>query len=585
MVEFQKPPRHKILIVLGLSAVVLVVFWQVQTFKLVHYDDDSYVAGNHRVLSGLTGESILWAFVNADAGFWHPLTWLSLMLDYEMHGYRPGGYHWTNVLLHLSSVLLLFFVLARMTGALWKSAFVAALFALHPLQVEPVAWVSQRKDMLSTFFMMLTLLAYCRYAEKPGPMRYLYVVLFFALGLMSKPMIVTLPFAMLLLDWWPMGRFQIQRDSETERIQDALADRGGFSVLSPSRLVYEKLPLIFLAVIASVLVLVTEKGVGALSSFETLPLSARVANAVVSYVTYIGKMIWPAGLAFFYPHPVAIPLWKWLGAATALGASSLWIFRMGKRHPYLPVGWLWYLGTLLPVIGLIQVGPHAMADRYAYIPMIGLSVMIAWGIPALADHVRLRAPLLAVVAVIVLAALASATWFQLGTWRNSEALFSHAIGATKNNYIAHNNLGLAYYGEGRTEEAIREYRAAIAIHPNHAYLYSNLGVALNRTGRYEEALACFQEALRRRNEGGMHHNLGIALYHLGKYEEALIHFRQAVSLGEKKADTYNFIGSALARLNRPEEAEAAFRSALEIDPQDKDANRSLEELLTIRGRR
>jgi len=317
---------QKAFICLLLAIAVLTVFWQAQTFKLVRYDDNFYVAENRHVLSGLTGDNVRWAFTNTEAGFWHPLMWLSLMLDYELYGFQAGGYHRTNVLLHLASVLLLFLVLARMTGALWKSAFVAALFALHPLQVEPVAWVSQRKDVLSALFAMLTLLAYCRYAEKPGTPRYLPVVFFYFLGLISKPMIVTLPFAMILLDYWPLKRITLGKADE-QRLGDENAGSGRFPETSLPRLLCEKIPLIVLAILASVLVFFTERSVGALSTLAVVPMEARIANALVSYVVYIQKMIWPSGLAFFYPHPITIPLWKPILSLLFLGTATLLVFR------------------------------------------------------------------------------------------------------------------------------------------------------------------------------------------------------------------------------------------------------------------
>jgi Flp pilus assembly protein TadD len=563
---------QKTLVLLGLSAAILLVFWQAQTFKLVRYDDPFYVAENSHVLSGITKENVLWAFTNAEAGFWHPLTWLSLMLDFELHGFRPGGYHWTNVMFHLASALLLFLVLDRMTGAVWRSAFVAALFALHPLQVEPVAWVSQRKDMLSTFFAMLTLLVYCRYAEKPSLARYLYVVFFFVLGLMSKPMIVTLPFVMLLLDYWPLRRFPAGQAVVSGSSANFIAAGERFPAMSLLCLVYEKLPLISLAVLASVLVFLTERGVGALSSLAAVSLDARIANAVVSYVVYIQRMIWPSGLAFFYPHPVTIPLWKSISTLIALGAVSLLVFRERERHPYLPVGWLWYLGMLLPVIGLIQVGPHAMADRYAYVPMIGISMMITWGFPDMANSLRIHRNVVSIAAVLTLMFFTAMTWFQLGTWRDSYALFGHAIKVTKKNYIAHNNLGLVYYHDGRFDEAIRSYRAALESNPNYAFIYNNLGAALVQQGKYAEAVPYLKEALNRYlPDVGIHHNLGTALAQLGFHEKAVFHYREAIRMGSGKADIYDSLGVSLMKLDRLEEADDAFRKALQMEPQHKGA--------------
>ncbi len=576
--------RRRCLIALGLSVVILAVFWQVQTFKLVRYDDHFYVVKNGRVISGLTAENVVWAFTNTEAGFWHPLTWLSLMLDYEVHGFRPGGYHWTNVLFHLASALLLFLVLDRMTGAVWKSAFVAALFALHPLQVEPVAWVSQRKDMLSAFFMMLTLFAYVRHAEKPGIIRYLSVVFFYALGLMSKPMIVTLPFAMLLLDYWPLRRFSTARDEGAERTDGGSPIERRFTVLPLRRLLYEKLPLIFLAVLASLLVFEAERNLGALSSFAALPLADRIANALVSYVLYLWKMIQPSGLAFFYPHPMTTPLWKSMASFFTLAAITVLVLAGRKRRPYLLTGWFWYLGTLLPVIGLIQVGLHGMADRYVYIPIIGLALMIAWGFPDMAGLFRVRRLFVAISAVLVLATFSGTTWFQLGTWRDSKSLFHHALRVTENNFIAHNNLGLMYDSEGRVEEAIGEYRKALAVRPDHAFLYNNIGAALIRTGKCQEAISYLQEAVRLNiDDGAIHHNLGSAFLQLGRYEKAEIHFRKALSMLPEKADIHVALGQTLLYRKHPQEAKAAFYRALVIDPQHEEAKRHLTEMPKMTG--
>ncbi len=577
---------RKVLISLALCAVILFVFWQVQTFKLVRYDDHFYVVQNGRVISGLTAENVLWAFTNTEAGFWHPLTWLSLMLDYEVHGFRPGGYHWTNVLFHLASALLLFLVLDRMTGALWKSAFVAALFALHPLQVEPVAWVSQRKDMLSAFFMMLTLFAYVRHAEKPGIIRYLSVVFFYALGLMSKPMIVTLPFAMLLLDYWPLRRFSTAQDVGAERTDGGSPIERRFTVLPLRRLLYEKLPLIFLAVLASLLVFEAERNMGALSSFAALPLADRIANALVSYVLYLWKMIRPSGLAFFYPHPMTTPLWKSIASFFTLAAITVLVLTGRKRRPYLLTGWFWYLGTLLPVIGLIQVGLHGMADRYVYIPIIGLALMIAWGFPDMAGPFRVRRLFVAISAVLVLATFSGTTWFQLGTWRDSKSLFRHALRVTENNFMAHNNLGLTYFSEGRLNEAIREYRTALTIHPNHAFIYNNLAVALIHAGRYDEAVSLLRQTISwNLDDGKIHRNLGSALFYLGRYAEAAAHYEKATSLGPAKADLYDSLGVALLRLHRYIEAENAFRKAMQIDPQYEAAKKHLGDIKGIKGGR
>jgi len=563
-----------ILLCLVLALAVIAVYSQVQSFKLIRYDDTVYVAENPHVLAGLSRDSLRWAFVNTEAGFWHPLTWLSLMMDTQLYGLWPGGYHRTNALLHLGSTLLLFLFLLRVTGAPRRSAVVAALFALHPLNVEPVAWVAERKDVLSMFFAMATFLAYGYYAERPRRSAYLLVLGLFLLGLMAKPMIVTLPLVMLLLDVWPLGRLRpawlAGPSGETAR---------GIPQVNVRTALWEKVPFFCLSAAASILVVLTEQKAGALSSLDAVPMASRIANAVVSYAAYLGKMVWPVHLAFFYPHPVSIPAGSLLLALAALAAISVLVLLRGRHSLYLPVGWLWYLGTLVPVIGLIQVGPHALADRYTYLPMIGIYIAVVWGAADLAGRWRLPRPLLLAVSLVLLAALGAASWSQLQYWRNSFTLFEHALQVTEGNYIAENNLGLAWYYQGQPEKALTHFRAALEINPEYSLVYSNIGSTLFQKGDYREAETFLREAVRRSpSEGGFRHNLASTLFQLGNYGEAAAQYREALRLGYQKADTYTGLGLSLLKTGQREEAIGMFGKALEIDPQNKKAQEQWKKL-------
>jgi len=419
--------QKKLLITLILILCTLVIYWQVKDFNFAGYDDELYLTDNTHVQTGLTFESIKWAFTTFHAGNWHPLTWLSHMLDIELYGLNPIGHHWTSLQIHLTNTLLLFFVLQYMTGALWRSAFVAVLFALHPLHVESVAWVSERKDVLSTFFGMLTILAYIRYVKKRNLLRYSLVFILLSLGLMAKPMLVTMPFVLLLLDFWPLERLKYYFPDQSSKL---------FS------LIYEKIALFIPVVISSVLTILAQKEVGALYSFEALPITTRIANAFVSYAGYIIKTIWPQNLAVFYPHPFGeLSLWYVSLAALAIAGISFFSICSFKQRPYVAVGWFWYLGTLIPVIGLIQVGAQSMADRYTYIPLTGLFIIAAWGIPDLLKKWCSNKIILVILSIIIISAFSTRSYFQIRHWKNSTAVFKNAVTVTDNNWLAYNNLG------------------------------------------------------------------------------------------------------------------------------------------------
>jgi len=465
---------YLLLICIALTLATVVAFEPLSHNEFIGYDDGHYVTENPYVQSGLTGKSILWAFtsLHGEISYWHPLTWLSHMLDCELFGLNPLGHHLTSLLFHIANTLLLFWVLKRMTGAVWQSAFVAAAFALHPLGVESVAWAAERKNVLSGFFWMLTIAAYIRYAERPCIGRYLPVVLALCLGLMAKPTVVTLPFVLLLLDYWPLDRFQWK---------------------NLRFLVCEKIPLLFLAAVLSAVTFFAQKGIGAVAPADKLGLNLRLANAFVSYIRYIGKIFYPAGLAVFYPHPLrSLPLWQPIVCLFILVVVSAAVIYVGRR--YLVVGWLWYLGVLVPVIGLVQVGNQAMADRYTYLPAIGIFIMLTWGITELLAGWRFRKIVFSAAGLIFII-LILYTRTQLRYWRNNFTLYEHALKVTANNYVAYNNLGAAFQSEGMLEEAIGHYRRALRIRPDYFFTHCNLGSALQSQGRFSEAAGHYQYAL------------------------------------------------------------------------------------------
>jgi len=506
--------RSELLICLLLGLIALAVYWHVTNHEFIYYDDPLYVIENHHVRAGLTLKSFAWSFnfKEKDRTYWHPLTWLSHILDCQLYGLNPGMHHLTNLVLHVASSILLFLVLSRMTGALWKSAFVAALFALHPLNVDSVAWVAERKNVLSTFFWMLTMLTYAYYSKQPNTYKYLLTFFCFALGLLAKPMLVTLPFVLLLLDYWPLGRL---RHPTTP---------------SAFRLVLEKVPFFVLSGVGIYLSASSVEGLGTVIPMELRPMELRVANALVSYVSYIGKMIWPQGLAIHYPYPDMVPTWKATCAGLFLVLVSLVVFPAIKRKPYLSVGWLWFLGTLVPVTGLVQVGLWpAMADRWAYVPLIGLFIMIAWGVCDLVARWSRKKTVLASLSLAILLVLMILSWTQVRYWKNSIALFEHALNVTMNNVPAHNNLGKSLAKRGEIAEAIIHFSEALRIKPRYAKAHYNLGLAFANQDRTTEAIIHFSEALRiKPGLAEAHHNLGVALMRKGKIVDAIAHFREAL---------------------------------------------------------
>ena len=566
--------HKKLLINLILILSILAVYWQVKDFDFAGYDDELYVTENSQVQTGITVEGIIWAFTTFHAGNWHPLTWLSHMLDCELYGLNPMGHHWTNLLFHLANTILLFFMFQKMTGSMWRSAFVAALFALHPLHVESVAWVAERKDVLSTFFWMLTIIVYYRYVKRPSLFAYLLIILFLSLGLMAKPMLVTLPFVLLLLDFWPLERLKYHSHHQSSN----------FQALNLSRLIWEKIPLFVPVVASSVLTFIAQQKVGAVYSFEALPVKIRIANACVSYAHYMVKAIWPQKLAIFYPHPFGmLSSWNIFGSVLLIAGLSFLAIRliaglsfleiyMLTQYKYVTVGWFWYLGTLVPVIGLLQVGAQGMADRYTYIPLIGLFIIVAWGMPDLLKKWHSNKIILAVFAIILISVFSTRSYFQTKHWENSAAIFENATKVTDYNWLAYNNLGLALMRDGKAEKAVFYYKKALEIKPDYLIALDNLGIALFQLGKYEKALFYYSEALKiDPDRAGIHNHIANVLTAQGKLEKAVNHYTKALLIDPGLAITHNNLAIALVAQGNLEKAIFHYESAIKKDPEYADA--------------
>src|SRR5512132_287594 len=566
-----KPRVTDLLVCLGLVAVTWAVFGQTLAHDFVNFDDHVYVYENPLVVRGLSTEGIIDAFRHTHARNWHPLTTVSHVLDCQLYGLNAGGHHLTNVILHTISVLLLFLVLKQMTGRLWQSAFVAALFAIHPLHVESVAWIAERKDVLSAVFFMLTLGAYARYARAPSPARYLLVALLFAFGLMSKPMLVTLPFVLLLLDYWPLGRIGGQKSEVGSRLP---------------RLITEKIPLFALSALSCIATLFSQRQ--GPSAIDQLPFLWRLNNTLVSYVTYIWQMLWPARLAVFYPHPNdRLPLVEVTVAIAFLVGISLLVIYMRRTKPYLVTGWFWYLGMLVPVIGLVQVGEQAHADRYTYLPQIGLYIMIAWTVRdlLLESTPRVRRALVGVVAATAIVSLGVRALGQASYWKTSETLWNHTLAITGENDVAHNNLGFLFLRRGELDKAISQFQAALDIRSRNtethyslgaALIQSNLGNALTRKQLWDEAIDHLQEAVRLRPDyADAYFNLGSVLFQQGRIDQAIAQWQKALAIRPRDAEAHRNVASALRKQGNVKEAISEYEQALNIVPEDSVALNNL----------
>jgi tetratricopeptide (TPR) repeat protein len=558
--------KYTYLIIIFLIVVSCAAFGRIAGNYFINLDDPGYITNNYHVQSAFNLKNIEWAFTSVVMYNWHPLTLLSHMLDWSLFGANASGHHIISLLLHIGAVIFLFLFLNKTTNNLWPSAFAAALFALHPLRVESVAWAAERKDVLSMFFGMACLYTYAFYAEKTKISRYILCLILFALALMSKPMLVTLPFVLLLLDYWPLGRWQKAVDpvkvpiaaterAEKKKTKKSKADSIKEKIISVpvkssshliGRLLWEKTPFVFLTIASSIITFWAQNKEGSVTSADFLPFITRSSNAIVSYVAYLGKIFLPFNLAIFYPYEFSLPLWKILVSCLILIVITTVIIYYIKKLPFLFVGWFWYLGTLVPVIGLVQVGSQAMADRYAYLPSIGIAVMLSWGIPLLFLHKDIRKKILFPVSIVILFALAILTWTQCGYWKNSFTLFSHALQVTKNNYLAHTNRGAAYAELGQYQRAIQDYNEAIHLKPDDSLAFFNRAATYHKLGQYQNAINDYNEAIRLRPDyADAYYNRGIYYARdLGQYPRAIEDFNEAIRLKPDSAEVYKNRGVA-----------------------------------------
>jgi protein O-mannosyl-transferase len=566
----EKPPSLKIivLVLLALVALNLIIYTPSLHYGFLHYDDPAYVSENVEVSQGFTRHGVLWAFNIGYSANWHPLAWFSHMLDVQFYGMAAQRHHLTNILLHIANSLLLFWLLYRTTRAWRRSAVVALLFAVHPLHVESVAWIAERKDVLSTLFWMLTLHTYVSYVRRPSLSRRLAILVIFSLGLMAKPMLVTLPFVLLLFDIWPLGRLSLKAGQRRVWLQ----------------LVLEKIPLFALSIISSIITVIAQGRGEAVQNFEMLPFSLRAANAAVSYVTYIAQMIWPINLAACYSYEPPSVLSILISVLIIASVSALAI-RYAKRCQYLLVGWIWFLCTLLPVIGLIQVGAQSRADRYTYVPLIGLFIIAAWGVPEIIKGGRYRNIGLGIATGILICTLTAWARNQVGYWENDFILWEHTVQSSPQSYPARANLGTALVARGDLAAAIDQYTEALRINPNSAETHNALGIVLSKKGLWSEAAFHSAEAIRIKPDlADAHVNMGTALGYLGRREDAISEFRTALKINPNSAETHNGLGIVLFRKGLWSEAAFHYTEAIRIKPDFAEAHANMGTLLGTQGK-
>ena len=571
-----------------LAAATVAAFAGVFRNGWILFDDPLYVYENPHVNRGFTPAGVRWFLTQPHGGNWHPLTSWSHMLDVQLFGLSPVGHHAMSLALHALNAVLLAVVLHRLTGAWWRSVLVAALFAVHPLRVESVAWVSERKDVLSALFFLLTIEAYRRWVLRPGGGRWALVIVCFALGLMAKPMLVTLPFVLVLLDVWPLGRLAGFKTSAADRggparAAGSAADRGRAAPRSLAGLLLEKWPLLALAAASAIVTFVVQRKTGAVASTESVLPLRRVCNALISYWRYVGKSAWPTGLAPFYPYAGAANVAGAVAAAAGLIAVTVATIRQARRRPYLVIGWLWFLGMLLPVIGLVQVGGQSWADRYSYLPVIGLLVAVVWGAADLAQRSRAGRIALAAAALLALAALSVATALQVARWKDTRTLFTYALAVTRDNPIAHQCLGDVLLEENQVALAVPHYREAVRLAPDFADAHNKLGSALGALGHYDDAIAQFVLGLRSGENAEVRHNLGYTYQRLGRIDEAIPQYELALRRDPQNYLALVHLGEVLGARNRLAESERYLRRALAIDPRDQVPRRALAVTLTLEG--
>lgn len=626
-----------------LIVTTLSIYYRVSSFDFIDFDDNEYITENLNISSGIHLKNIKWSFQTFHSGNWHPLTWISHMLDCQFFGMNAGYHHITNIFLHILNSLLLFAVLKKMTAKRWESFFVSILFALHPLHVESVAWISERKDLLCALFWMLTLLSYIYYSNQKSLITYVSVVFFFTLGLLSKPMIITLPFVLLLLDLWPLNRITIIGTSNYQVPYKQIID-----------LIVEKIPLVILIFFSGIITFYAQQQGGAVSSLSAVPFAHRIANVFVSYLAYILKTFYPLKLALLYPFPHTIPMWQSMGSALIILLITYLSVKTIKVRPYFFVGWMWYLGTLIPVIGIVQIGRQAMADRYTYIPLIGIFLIIIWWISDCSSSWKYRKLYLTSLSIIVNAFLFFITWNQIGIWKNSVTLFEHTLSITSGNYIIHNNLGYVLREKGKNREAEDHFRQAIDIQPNYMEAHVNLAISLDKKGEFNDAVSHYLTAIaiqpdnpeihkfladlflrhgddlnafhhyrkvlelspeygeiyirlgnilykQKKIEGAVHYylqalnfknnrlqllelhnNLGNAYYQQGKLDKAVFHYKKVLGINAKQVETLNNLGAALIMRRDIDEGITCFKKALEINPDHSKSQQNLLKALLLR---
>ena len=577
--------KHPVTIICVFLTIALCsVYLQVKDHQFIDFDDEQYVTENSHVLSGLNLENIKWAFTSTYATNWHPLTWISHMMDVSIFGMKPGMHHLTNVIFHILNSILLLIVLNQMTGALWRSAAVAVLFALHPLHVESVAWIAERKDVLSTFFWMLTMLSYYRYVGSRTIPKYLLMLLFFGLGLMAKPMLVTLPFVLLLLDFWPLKREELYLANN-----GSLAELSLWPKINPRgilRLILEKVPLMIMALAASGVTFYAQSVGGSVNSLERVSFASRIQNVIISYVAYLWKMVWPLNLAVFYPYPklfnmLAVVMCLWL-----LFAITVIVVMSMRRLPYLFTGWFWYLGTMVPVIGIVQVGSQSMADRYTYIPLIGIFVMLTWGIPELLDKWQFKKIALATLIGIVIPILIVCSWMQVGYWKNSNTLFEHALNVTVNNDVAHYSLAKDFIDHGEFDDALKHCTEALKINPYNSHANNIMGLVLKKRGEISKAISYYSKAIQiDSNYVDAYNNLGSAFIDQGKNNEAVRQFSKAIAIEPECVFAYINMGVALYNQGRINEAIQSYQKAIQIKADSFEAHYNLALALLSQGKK
>ncbi len=569
----QKQTLGTFLLCLGITLITIIAFEQVRNNQFV-YDDLLYITQNPHVFKGLSAESVKWAFTATHAGNWHPVTWLSHILDCELFGVEPFWPHLENLLIHILNALLLFWILRNMTGAFWRSAIAAAVFALHPIHVESVAWAAERKDLLCGFFWMLTIASYIEYARRPGSSRYFLVVIFFILGLMSKPMIVTLPFVLLLVDYWPLARFEKFQPNDVEnRFKKAPA---GF-------LLAEKIPLFILVALSCVITFVAQREQGAMDMLEPMGFGVRAANALASDITYMSKMIYPSSLAVMYPHPGGeLGLWYALISLCVILVVSVIVIRLGRRSPYLVLGWFWYLGTLVPAIGFVQVGVQGMADRYTYLPSIGFFIIVVWGAADLAEKRRFLKIAVLISALVIISLLVVCTRKQVRYWRNNFALFEHALSVAGNSPEMLYNMGVVMQRERNFDLALQCYQQSLQHKKDYFQADNNIGSILRQQGKLDEAAGYINRALQINPEYSQaYNNLGLVLAERGSLSDAIVQFRRAVDIAPDFIEARQNLAASLHASGKYDESMSQYREILQLDSNHVASLKALAGLLIV----